>query len=111
LPCFTDGFVGGEGLESAAEIVCGDEVVEVLPELVVAVVIIALDRRLLDGAVHPFDLPVGPRVFHLGQAVLDPVLVADPVEDMVEGVFVVGVIGELDTVAHWEAPVREPLSP
>jgi hypothetical protein len=31
-----------------------------LPELVMAVVVIALDRRVLDGAVHPLNLPIGP---------------------------------------------------
>jgi hypothetical protein len=34
----------------------------------------------------------------LGQAVLDRMLIADPVEDVVEGVFVVRHVGELDAV-------------
>ena len=34
-------------------------------------VMVALDGRLLDGAVHPFDLAVRPRVTRLGEAVLD----------------------------------------
>ncbi len=37
-----------------------DEQPEVLPELVMAVVVIAFDRRVLDGSVHPLDLTVGP---------------------------------------------------
>jgi len=37
-------------------------------------------------------------MLHFGQAVFDSFLVTDPVEDVVEGVFVAGLIGELDTV-------------
>lgn len=42
-------------------------------------------------------------MLHLGEPMFDIILVTDPVEDMVEGVFVVRHIGELDTIAHWEA--------
>ena len=59
-----------------------DEQVQMRSKLVVAVVVVALDRRILDGAVHPLDLPVGPRMVHLGQSMLDVVLVADAVEDV-----------------------------
>lgn len=41
-----------EGFEPAAEIVCGDEVGEMLSELVVVVVVEALDGRVLDRAVQ-----------------------------------------------------------
>ena len=40
----------------------------------------AFDGRLLDGAVHPLDLTVGPRVVRFGEPVLDPVCLADHVE-------------------------------
>lgn len=71
---------------------------EVRGQLGVAVVMIALDGRLLDGAVHSFDLAVGPGVLELGQAMPDAMLVADPIEDVVEGIFVASLVGELDTV-------------
>ena len=73
-PRFANGFVGCEalqGLEPAAEVVGGDEVAEVLPELVVAVVVVAFDGGVFDGAVHPFDLPVSPRVAWLGKPMSD----------------------------------------
>ena len=101
MPRFADRFVGSEPFECpkpASEIVGGDKVAEVLPKLCVAVVMVAFDGGFLDGPVHPFDLAVGPRVLHPDQAVLDAILVADAIEDVVEGVFVMGVIGELDTV-------------
>lgn len=63
-----------------------------------AIVMVAFDGRCLDRPVHPLDLTVGPGVLHLSEAMLDPVLVADPVEDMVEGIFVPGLIDELDAV-------------
>ena len=83
LPSLADEFVGGEtfqGLQSAAEVVGCDEVVEMLTQLLVIVVVIALDGRFLDGAVHPFDLPVGPWMIDLGEAMLDAVLAASHVE-------------------------------
>jgi len=100
-PDFADVFVGCEfaqGLETPAVVVSADEVVEVSGQLGMAVVMIAFDGCLFDRAVHPLDLAVGPGMLHFGQAVFDSFLVTDPVEDVVEGVFVAGLIGELDTV-------------
>jgi hypothetical protein len=42
-----------EGLEPASEVVSGNEVGGVLPELIVALVVEAFDRGVLDRAVHP----------------------------------------------------------
>src|SRR3546814_5241451 len=95
---YTTRFRSAERLEATAVVVCVDEVVEVCRQLGMAVVMVALDRCFLDGAVHSFDLAIGPGVLHLGQAMLDAMLVADPVEDMVEGVFVMRHIGELDAI-------------
>jgi hypothetical protein len=60
-----------EGLEASAEVVGGDEVGEVLPKLIVAVVVIAFDRRFLDRPVHPLELTIGPGVPRFGQPMLD----------------------------------------
>ena len=51
------------------------EELEARPALVLGVVVAAFDGGLLDGAVHPLDLPVGPRVVPLGE----PVLSARPI--------------------------------
>ena len=78
-----DELIGGEaaqGLQAAGVIVGGDEVGEMLAEPIVAVVMAALDGYLLDGAVHPLDLTAGPGMLHLGEAVLDAVLLAAHVE-------------------------------
>ena len=94
-PAFADVFVrreAAERLEAATVVICVDEVVEVRSQLGMAVVVVAFDRSFLDGAVHPFDLAIGPGVLHLGQAMLDAVLVADAVEDMMEGVFVADLV-------------------
>jgi len=42
--------------------------------------VVSLDGGVLDGAVHPLDLPVGPPVVWLGEPVLDAMLAADLVE-------------------------------
>jgi hypothetical protein len=57
-PCLADVFVGCqalEGLEPASKVVGRDEVGEVAAQLVVGFVIVALDRRLFEGARHVAD--------------------------------------------------------
>jgi hypothetical protein len=76
--------------EPAAEVVSGDEVGEVPAELIVAVVVEALDGGVLDGAVHPLDLTVGPGVLGLGGAVLDVVPGAGELESVGPEEFTVG---------------------
>ena len=70
------------------------------------VVVIPLYCRLLERPVHPLDLPVGPRMVDLSQAVVDVVLPAYAAEDMLEGKPILLAIGKLDPVARREeAPV------
>jgi hypothetical protein len=40
-------------------------------QLIVGFVMEAFDGRVLDGAVHALDLPIGPGMFGLSQAVID----------------------------------------
>lgn len=73
-PAFADELVGGQAfqrLEPPAEVVGDDEVGEMPFELCVIVVVVAPDGRVLDGAVHAFDLAVSPRMRRLCQAMLD----------------------------------------
>ena len=67
-------------------------------ELIVAIVVIPLDGGILDCAVHPFHLAIGPGVFDLGQAVVDPMLLADSVKDVLERACILLSVGELNTV-------------
>lgn len=69
-------------LEPAGVIVGIDEELQVGAQLFVAVVVVAFDGGVLDGAVHPLDLTIRPRMVGFGQAMLDAVLAADPVEAM-----------------------------
>lgn len=48
-----------------------DEVGQVSAELFVAVVVVALDRPVLDRAIHPIDLTVGPGVARSDEPVVD----------------------------------------
>jgi hypothetical protein len=87
-PGFTDVFVRREafqGLETPAVVIGVDEVGEVIFELGVAIVMMALYGRFLDRPVHALDLPVGPRMLDLGEPVLDAVLPAPHVEHMHHG--------------------------
>src|SRR5690349_13105226 len=47
-----------------------------MPEFVMAAVVVAADRGVLEGAVHPLDLTVRPRVRWLDGAMVDAVLLA-----------------------------------
>ncbi len=78
-----------------------DEKLEVMLELVVAVAVLASDGRILDRAVHSFDLIVGPGVVRPGQPMFDAMFTADLVEAMDPhprgpSVAVLGQVGELD---------------
>lgn len=105
-PSFTDKLVGREAfecLEPSHEIIGIDEVGEMLFELLVIVVVETLDGRVFDRSVHSLDLPIGPWVLHFGQAMLNTVLVTDPVEDVMESVEIAGPIGELNAITPSEA--------
>jgi hypothetical protein len=84
-PCFADGFVRCEtleGLQTSTEVVGGNEVGEVLSELVVAVVMVAFNRGFLDRPVHALDLTVGPRMPRLCQSMFYVQLGAGELERM-----------------------------
>ena len=127
-PLFADELVGREafeGLQSSPEIVGADEVGEVLAQLVVVLVVEAFDGRVLDRAVplpgsglpakrerDAFNLAAtrenrppdcflvltAPGVLDPGQPMFDVMLAADAVEDVLEGVYMPVVIGELDAI-------------
>jgi hypothetical protein len=74
-------------------------------ELLVRPVMISPDGGFLQCAVHPLDLAIGPRVVWLGQAMLDALLVAGPVEGMAaphgrRAGAVLRQVGELDAVVR-----------
>ena len=64
------------------EVVGGDEGQDMGLEAFQIVVMVDLDRGVLDRAVHPLGLAVGPRVIGLGQSVLDAMFDADAIEDV-----------------------------
>ena len=73
-PAFADELIGCEpskGLQPAAEVVGCDEVSEMGFELGMVVVVEALDRRVLDRAVHPLDLTIGPWMAWFGQSMFN----------------------------------------
>lgn len=73
-PEFADELVRHEAferLQSACKMICGDEVGEMRSQLGVGFIEGAFDRGVLDCAVHALNLPIGPRMFGLGQPVVD----------------------------------------
>lgn len=102
-PEFTDEFIWREPferLQSAPVVVGIDEVIKVLFQLVIIAVMVPFDRCFLDRAVHAFNLAIGPWVFDFCQSMINAVLGTDTVKDMNARAFVVGQVGELDTVVR-----------
>jgi cobalamin biosynthesis Co2+ chelatase CbiK len=58
----------------------------------------AFDGGFFDRAIHSLNLAVCPRMPHLREAVFDPVLAANAVEDVREGVRIQGAVGEFHAV-------------
>ena len=84
-PSFADELVRGEtfeGLEPTAEIIGVDEIGEIAAQLVVIVIVVSLNGRVLDRAVHSLDLTVDPRMIDLGEAMRDSVFSASHAEHM-----------------------------
>ena len=69
LPTSADELIGreaAESLESLGVVVSSDEVAEVGAQLVVAVIVVALNGSFFNGAIHALDLPVRPGMTGLG---------------------------------------------
>ena len=84
-PAFADELVWCEAfecLEPTSKIIGVHEVAQMSSQLIVTVVVVALDGSLLDSPFHPLHLTIGPRMFGLGQSMLDTALTADLVEAM-----------------------------
>ena len=68
-------------------------------KLIVAVVVMLFDRRILNGAVHSFDLTIGPWRVRCGQPVFNLICRADHVEahgPRIDCVPVAGLVCKLD---------------
>ena len=71
-----------------------------LLELFVRFIMIPLDGRFLDGAIHPLDLSVSPRMIDLRQPMFDLVFCTDAVEEMLESPSILEAVGKLDAVVR-----------
>ncbi len=60
-----------KGFEAPGKIIGSDEVSQMLAEMVVGLVVEALDGRFLDRSVHPLDLAIRPGMARFCQAMLD----------------------------------------
>jgi hypothetical protein len=84
-PGFTDVLVRGEtaqGLDPPGMVVGVQEQLQVMPKLVMAVIGVASDSCLFDGAAQPLNLTIDPRMPRLGESVLNLVLLAGVIEGL-----------------------------
>ena len=103
LPLLTDEFKGRKSfqrLEALGRIVCHQESRQMLTKLLMGIVVVAIDRRLFEGAVHALHLSICPRMVGFGQPMLDPLFGADAVKQQRKSVAVSGTIGKLDAVVR-----------
>jgi hypothetical protein len=76
------GSQASETLEAFCEVVGVEERDEMRAKAVMRLVVKASDRGVLDRAVHPFDLTVGPRMIEFGEAMLDAELGAGQIKSV-----------------------------
>jgi len=67
-------------------------------KLAVVVVMKVFDGGFLDRAIHSLNLAICPRIAHLDEAVFEPVLAANAVKNVREGVRIQGAVGQLNAV-------------
>ena len=60
-----------KSLKSFGKVIGSKELDEMLLELLMRFIVMALDGRVLDGAIHPLDLSVSPWMIDLGQPMLN----------------------------------------
>lgn len=92
------GCEAAQGLEPAGMVIGVHEQLQMGAELLMAVIVVAFDYRVLDRAVHSLDLTIRPRMVHLRQPVLNAVLVADPIKDVLAVPDVSAARGELNAI-------------
>ena len=101
LPTLADVLVGrqpSKHLESFGKVISREKLREMLFELLVRLIVVALDRRLLDGAIHPLDLSVSPRMIDFRQTMFNSVFVTDAVKQVHKRPFIFCSVGELNAV-------------
>lgn len=82
-PAITDEFIRTsplQRLESFAKIVGLQEYLQVLSQLRMVLVKVAIDRLLFDAPVHALDLSIRPRMIGLGQTMFNPMRLANFIE-------------------------------
>ena len=85
--------------ETTRKVVRIQEVLEMAAQLFVVVVVIPFDCRILDGAVHPLNLTVGPWMVRFCQSVFNLIRRTDHVERHRPRIgFVSGLFRELDAI-------------
>jgi hypothetical protein len=101
LPALTDVLIGGESLqrfEALREIIGHRESMQMFLQVVMSLVVIHLHVGFFACAVHAFHLAIGPGMVGFGEPMVDAMLMADAIEDIVEGVLIALPVGTLEIV-------------
>src|SRR5918999_847494 len=101
MPALTDILIGGkpfECFESLREVIGHQKGMQMLFQMVMSLVVIFFHSGVFKRAVHAFHLTIGPGMVSFGEAMLDAILLADAIENMMEGVLIALAVGELNTI-------------
>ena len=69
-----------------------------ITKLLMGIVVVTVDSRIFESAVHALDLPIRPRMFRFGEAVVNAMLETNPVKQQLEGILVARTISKLNPV-------------
>ena len=101
LPALTDVLIGGKsfhGLEALGEAIGHQESIQVFFQVLMGLVVILFHCDVFECAVHAFYLAISPGMVGCGQPMVDAMLLADAIKDMLKGVLIAVAVSELDAI-------------
>jgi hypothetical protein len=100
-PAVADVFIRCESFErfeSLGEVIGHQESLEMLFQMVMALVMVLFHGGVFERAVHAFHLAIRPGMVGFGQPMVDAILLTDAIKNMLKGVDIALAVGELDAV-------------
>ncbi len=67
-------------------------------KLLMGIVVVTVDGRIFERAVHALHLTIRPRMFGFGQAVVNAMLATNPIKQKLEGILVARMISKLNPI-------------
>ena len=101
LPALTDVLIGGQafqGLEALGEVIGHQESLQVFLQVLMGLVVILFHCGVFECAVHAFYLAICPGMVGFGQPMVEALLLADALKEMLKGVLIALAVGKLEAM-------------